>query len=180
MRAYLKFLIGAFVGAALSLGTIGFNNAEAVLKAAGVNLAAPGAIGGTTPAAGTFTTLAITAGSVISGTYTPGLTNSTNVAASTSAVAYYTQVGNVVTVSGSLAIDPTAASTPTILRISLPVASSIGASSDANGVGSCQSVFGLTGGITGSVGNGVAALNFVSDGTAGNVAWNYTFQYIVH
>jgi hypothetical protein len=99
------------------------------------------AIGATTPAAATVTTLGITQGAVISGTYTPTLTAVTNVAATTSAVCQYMRVGNVVTVSGRVNIDPTSASTTTSIRISLPVASNFAA------VGQC-------------VGSGTGDLNF--------------------
>ena len=57
------------------------------------------------------------------GTYTPTLTNVTNVTGSTSASFQYMRVGNVVTVSGVLKIQPTAVNTNTELGISLPVAS---------------------------------------------------------
>jgi hypothetical protein len=151
-----------------------------MLRGAAANWSAPGAIGSVTPNSGVFTTLAITAGAIISGTYTPTLTNATNVASSSATLANYIRVGNQVTVAGGLTIDPTAASASTVLRISLPFASTMGSAADAAGVASCISVFGLTGGIQGSVGNGVAALTFIADATAGNVSWTYTFTYIVH
>jgi hypothetical protein len=65
---------------------------------------------------------ATTDGNVFSGTYTPTLTNSTNVAASTAYVCQYMRVGNVVTVSGQVDIDPTTTG-GTEVRLSLPVAS---------------------------------------------------------
>jgi hypothetical protein len=61
-------------------------------------------------------------GNVFSGTYTPTLTNTTNVAASTAATCQYMRVGAVVTVSGAVRIDPTATGN-TILGMSLPIAS---------------------------------------------------------
>lgn len=130
--------------------------------------------------ANNLTTLSLATGAILSGSYTPTLTNTTNITGSSAALAYYLRIGNIVQVAGTITIDPTAASTPSLLRISLPVASTIGAVADVGGVGSCLSVFGLTGGINGAVGAGTAALNFVSDAAAGNVAWAYTFTYIVH
>ena len=57
-----------------------------------------------------------------SGTYTPTLTNVTNVAASTAYPCQYMRVGSTVTVSGKVTIDPTATSA-TELGMSLPVVS---------------------------------------------------------
>lgn len=70
---------------------------------------------------------------VYSGTYTPTLTNTTNVAASVANVCQYMRVGNVVTVSGSLDIDPTAANTDTLLGMSIPIASNFGGTTQAGG-----------------------------------------------
>jgi len=74
-------------------------------------------------------------GSIIdSGTYTPSLTNGTNVAASTAYPNQWIRVGNVVTVSGKVAIDATAATT-TELGMSLPIASNFGNDYECAGVG---------------------------------------------
>lgn len=59
------------------------------------------------------------------GNYTPALTNGTNVAASTAVSCQYSKVGRVVTVSGSVDIDPTAAGAFE-LGIALPFASNLG------------------------------------------------------
>jgi hypothetical protein len=75
---------------------------------------------------------AATDGNVFSGTYTPTLTNVTNVDASTSQVSSYMRVGNVVTVCGSVNIDPTAAGS-TEIRMSIPVASDFTAAHQAGG-----------------------------------------------
>ena len=74
----------------------------------------------TSPAAGD--------GNVFSGTYTPTLTNVTNVAASTTGACQYMRVGDVVTVSGQLSIDPTAIGNITV-RMTLPIASDFSGSS---------------------------------------------------
>lgn len=60
---------------------------------------------------------------IASGTYTPTISNTTNVQASTSGVCQWLRVGNVVTVSGVLQIDPTAGG-GTQFDVSLPIASS--------------------------------------------------------
>lgn len=58
-----------------------------------------------------------------SGTYTPTLTNVTNVAASTARQCQWLRVGNVVAVSGQVDVDPTTTLLATELGISLPIAS---------------------------------------------------------
>jgi hypothetical protein len=75
-------------------------------------------------------TPAATVGNVFSGTYTPTLTNVTNIPTGGSATGncQYMRVGNVVTVSGLLSINPTAIG-DIILRMTLPIASNFSASS---------------------------------------------------
>lgn len=68
------------------------------------------------------------------GNYSPTLTAVANVAASTAYSCQYLRVGSTVTVSGRVDIDPTSATTETVLGISLPVASNFGASEDCGGV----------------------------------------------
>lgn len=75
---------------------------------------------------------AATDGNVFSGTYTPTLTNTTNVAASTAYICQYMRVGNVVTVSGQVAIDATATGL-IVLEMSLPVASNFSQTRQAGG-----------------------------------------------
>jgi len=58
-------------------------------------------------------------------TYTPSLTNTTNIAASTAYTTYYQRVGDVVHVWGEVEIDATTALTVTELGMELPIASSI-------------------------------------------------------
>jgi hypothetical protein len=66
-------------------------------------------------------------GNVSSGTYTPTLANTTNIAASTPAVCQYMRVGNVVTVSGTVTIDPTATGR-IVMGMTLPIASAFATS----------------------------------------------------
>ena len=73
-----------------------------------------------------------TSGNVYSSTWTPTLTAVTNVAASTASEGQFMRVGNVVTFSGQVAIDPTAAGN-TALRMTLPVASNLAATRQAAG-----------------------------------------------
>lgn len=77
---------------------------------------------------------ASTDGNVFSGTYTPTLTNTANVASSTAFVCQYMRVGTVVTVSGAVTIQATAAaSTATVLGMSVPVASNFTSVSQCSG-----------------------------------------------
>jgi hypothetical protein len=69
-----------------------------------------------------------------SGTYTPSLTNGTNVAASTAYPCQYLRVGNTVTVSGKVAIDATSAAAME-LGISLPIASNFANDYECAGTG---------------------------------------------
>jgi hypothetical protein len=68
------------------------------------------------------------------GTYTPTLTNSTNVAASVCDIVNYMRVGNQVTVNGVVEVDTTAVGA-FVLYMSLPIASNFTAVADANGNG---------------------------------------------
>lgn len=69
-----------------------------------------------------------------SGTYTPTLTAVTNVASATGGTGMYIRIGNVVSVTGSLTLDPTAGSTATIIGVSLPIASNFTLASDLFGM----------------------------------------------
>lgn len=120
--------------------------------------------------------LTIPTGAITSGTYTPTLTNVTNISTSSAFLANYIRVGSIVFVSGNVTIDPTTASgTPTELGISLPIASSFTGGSEAAGVG----VLGQGGSIgdTGPIGadtvNDRLALSFNANDLASR---NWTFN----
>lgn len=81
---------------------------------------------------GITVTNASTGPNISSGTYTPTLTNTTNLSASTAYVAAYLRVGNTVTVSGTADVDPVAAAA-TEVGISLPIASSFSATTQCAG-----------------------------------------------
>lgn len=68
-----------------------------------------------------------------SGTYTPTLSNTTNVAASTPRLCTWSRVGNMVTITGQFDIDPTLTATSTVLGISLPSASNFTTAYEAGG-----------------------------------------------
>jgi hypothetical protein len=71
-----------------------------------------------------------------SGTYTPTETSTGNLDSTPVALeAQYMRVGNTVTVSGQVTIDPTTTATSTSFRLSLPIASNFGSNADAGGTG---------------------------------------------
>jgi len=78
-------------------------------------------------------------GIISTGTYTPTLTNTTNIDSSgVSDTFIYTRIGNIVHISGSVTINTTAAGdAQTSLEISLPIASNFSTFYQAQGVGTC-------------------------------------------
>ena len=110
-------------------------------------------------------------------TYTPTLTNAANVAASTAYECQYARVGDSVTVSGRVDIDPTAASTDTQLGISLPIASNIGAATDLGGVAFTPELAGVGAAILGDVANDRAQFQYVTGADIANRAFYFIFMY---
>jgi len=119
------------------------------------------------------TSPAATDGNVFSGTYTPTLTNTTNIAASTAYECYYIRVGNMVNVSGRVGIDPTAAGSIT-LGVSLPISSDI----TNNCYGTCNNQQGDAIAITADNTNNRASFVGTIADTA-NRQYSFTFQYQV-
>lgn len=76
------------------------------------------------------------------GTYTPTLTNVSNVSASTAYLCNYLRVGNTVTVSGRFDIDPTTTTTSTLLGISLPVSSIFTTANQCGGTAAATAIAG--------------------------------------
>lgn len=123
---------------------------------------------------------------IASGTYTPTLTNTTNVASSSftnSPPAKWIRVGNVVQVSGHVTITPTAAAgTQTILDLSLPIASNFvnfedcsGTASDgASGVGTANS----SAVIQASIANDRAQIIYAANNTNSKI-FSFNFSYTV-
>lgn len=75
-----------------------------------------------------------TSSPITSGTYTPTLTNVANLDGSVTDEFQYSRVGNTVSVSGGLQVNPTTTVTSTQLGISLPIASNFGSVTDCAGV----------------------------------------------
>lgn len=113
---------------------------------------------------------------IASGTYTPTATNVTNATAGTCEVAKWTRVGNVVSVSGRMALTPTAAATTTVWGLSLPIASNFAATSDLNGLVNTSDVASTTraGFINADITNDRANLTIRS---STNASENYYYMY---
>lgn len=111
------------------------------------------------------------------GTYTPTLTNTTNIdSSSVVGPLTYCRVGNIVTVSGALNIDATAAGN-TVLGITVPIASNFAATTDGTGIGSSQTN-NNTGNISADATNDRVSLTYQATSTA-NTGWRVMFQYEV-
>jgi hypothetical protein len=113
---------------------------------------------------------------IASGTYTPTLTNNTNLAASTAYQCQWLRVGNLVTVSGRADVDPTAAAASTILYISLPIASNFATTENCAGTANAPGVVSESAAVGANIANDVAAMQWFTTTTA-NHAMYFTFTY---
>ncbi len=112
-----------------------------------------------------------------SGLYTPVLDNTTNVAASTAYECQWARVRNCVTVSGKVDVDPTAAAS-TVLGISLPFPSNIGAAEDCGGTAFASGIAGQGAAILGDSTNNRAAMQWIAVDVT-NQPMYFLFQYLV-
>ena len=112
-----------------------------------------------------------------SGGYTPTLTNVLNVAASTGYVCQWMRVGNVITVSGKVDIDPTAAGV-TRLGLSLPYASAMSAEEQCSGTAAAPCVAGQCAAIKGDATNDRAQIEWTAVDVTSQ-SWFFTFTYQV-
>jgi hypothetical protein len=137
-----------------------------------------GATGATGP---TGATGATGPGTTSTNTYTPTITNVTHVTSSTAQVCMWTQISDKVTVTGYVSITP---STPAdvSIRISLPVASTLSAASDLNGVGVGESATATgsyqAGRVAADTVNHNAAYQFIANDTTSR-DHSFVFTYIV-
>jgi hypothetical protein len=126
-------------------------------------------------------TVSGTSGNVFSNTYTPTqLSTNTNVDSVTFSACQHLQVGNTVTVSGQLVIDATTATTDTIVRMSLPVATVFSSTRQLGGVGaSATTPFAANSlvCVADTANNGVEVRLRPSVDTA--LAYNFSFTYQV-
>lgn len=116
---------------------------------------------------------------IASGTYTPTLTHVLNITASTSQVCQWIRVGNVVTVSGMITIDPTAGSTASQIDISLPIASNLSTAGQLGGTGCVAIAAGVAAAISGNLALDRARYDFTSDSSGANLGHAFTFQYLI-
>lgn len=115
---------------------------------------------------------------IASGTYTPTLTNNVNVAASTAYVWQWMRVGNVVTVSGKIDIDPTASGgTVTRVDATVPISSSFNAAEQAGGTFACDTI-NQVGRVQAITGTATVGLIMAATDTA-NRGYSVCFQYLV-
>lgn len=157
-------------------GVINWDNGDATLTQTGNTVALAGAgldIQGSLQADSIVNDTGLAAG-----TYTPTLTGVANVAASTAYECQYMRVGNTVTVSGKLDIDPTLTATSTQLGISLPVASNFGAAEDCGGVAFAPAIAAMGGAILGDATNDRAQLEFIASDVNNNSMY-FVFTYAV-
>jgi len=111
-----------------------------------------------------------------SGTYTPTVTNITNIAAASASTGHYQRIGNVITVHGSVTIQPTASATDTEITLSLPIASALVNEHELAGVGATQTD-NQSLRIYPDVTNDRARFRMKA-GTTNSVTYSYNYRYI--
>lgn len=116
----------------------------------------------------------------VSGTYAPTFTNVANLDGTPTAATdwQYARVGNVVTVSGEMTIDPTTTATTTQAGISLPVASDFASAGQCAGTGASPGVAGQCMAVIGDATNNRAELKWKALDVTSQVT-AVTFSYLV-
>lgn len=188
-----NFIVGATAAASAKLQTRGSNNAVSfraeddsatpIIQAGetgGANyikLYNASTAGQVLTATGTDGTAAWqTPTTVLSGTYTPTLTNVTNITASTGYECQYLRVGNTVTVSGKVDIDVTLGAASE-LGLSLPIASGFTAEENAGGTASSPAAASLVSAVKADATNDRAAFVFTAVSLTNDSYWfEFTYQ----
>jgi hypothetical protein len=118
------------------------------------------------------------AATLASGSYTPTLTAAANIDAATPQTAQYLRVGNTVTVSGIITIDPTTANTLTALDMTIPIASAFSVIADCGGTAvTPDDVVLQAAALYANPGNGQVRLQFKpSLNTLFGLVYHYTYQ----
>ena len=116
---------------------------------------------------------------IASGTYTPTLTNVTNVSASTAYVCQWIRVGNVVTVSGQVDIDITTTLLASELGMSLPIASDLASNTQCSGVATDDTEQTSTIRVRGDATNNRAQFSWTGQVGTDNLAYSFTFTYLI-
>ena len=169
----------------VAVRTLQLNNASWTIDSSG-NTNIPGTLGVTgvlTCTSAALTTPAFTGnptGTITSGTYTPTITNTTNVASSTAYSTQYLRVGNTVTVSGMVNVDVTAGTTLTEIGISLPVASDFANAYEGAGLIHFEASTSMTGAIRADATNNRMTALWTNDATvdARDFVFHFTYQVI--
>lgn len=129
-----------------------------------------------------FSKISVDTAFATSGTYTPTLTNVSNVGASTAYICGYFVVGNEVHVRGKIDIDPTSTGT-LLIGVSLPPgwASSFGNDYECAGTVNCGAVENLHGAIRADATNDRAEIQATipTAGSISNNSWYFEFTYIL-
>jgi hypothetical protein len=120
----------------------------------------------------------ISAANLTSGTYTPTLTNGTNVDSSSPNVCQYTRVGNIVTVFGMITIDATTLNSQTDVDISLPIASALTSENELNGTTTSRTTASGVGFVKGNATNDRATLSIFA-GSILSTPFYFSFSYQV-
>ena len=116
---------------------------------------------------------------ISTGTYTPTLTNGTNVAASANPFGRWVRIGNIVVVTGYLEADPTAgADTVTQIDISIPVASNFTTANDLRGIMSPGAAAQWSGFCRANAANDRAECFYAATtASIGNTGWDFSLTY---
>jgi hypothetical protein len=124
----------------------------------------------------------VVAATYTSGRYTPTVTAGTNVVSGSAISSFYIQVGTIVYVNiQSLVVVTTAANTASIISFDLPIASNLGATTDACGVAARLSATGTAysvGTVSGVIATDLARVDFNAETTASSIM-NVTFSYVI-
>lgn len=110
------------------------------------------------------------------GVYTPTLANTTNITASTAHVCQYLQVGNTVTVSGRVVVDPTTTGIATELRMTLPIGSAFISPTQLAGTAASDTIAGQSVAINGSTGQRASFQWITQTAAAHNLYFTFTYR----
>lgn len=111
------------------------------------------------------------------GTYTPTLTNTTNIDSTTAVLANYYRIGDKVTVFGVVVVDPTAAAA-TEFAMSLPIASNFANSGDVGGSGAAEAVNEAWACVVDAANDRVKFKTVAVSTAAHNVYFNFSYRII--
>lgn len=114
----------------------------------------------------------------VTGSYTPTLTDVTNIGAKTAYTNYFTRQGDVCRVHGMVDIDPTSATVNTQLRQSLPFASNLTTLQQVAGALASFNGAQPNGNVQADTTNDDAVFSFIPTSDA-NASWAPTFSYLI-